>query len=259
MTQKFIALIFFNLCILNSHSQEQLAFLKNCKKIEVNEFIKLKKERPDINISYVFPDGKPFTKKHYDSIKGLSEKNNIKQHFYQDTVSNAIILVHKILSDKEIKQREEDFNQKIKDDKLLRKKLNGSTIDNLVLTDINNNTHTLESLKGKVIVLNFWFIQCKPCVAEFPDLNALKAEFKNKPVEFFAVTFNDKKALHTFFESHELDYHIIPNGRAVIDKFKVPHYPYNVIIDKNGKIEYINDVLTLNVFKKLKRKIKKML
>lgn len=134
--------------------------------------------------------------------------------------------------------------QKLKEDEILRNELNGTIIKDLKLTDLNNEEHSLESLKGKIIVLNFWFIQCKPCVAEFKD----------KLVEFFAVTFNDKQALNTFFENHNLDYKIIPNGRPIIDKFKIPHYPYNVIIDKNGKVEYINDVRVLNIFKKMKRK-----
>jgi thiol-disulfide isomerase/thioredoxin len=30
-----------------------------------------------------------------------------------------------------------------------------------------------------VIVLNFWFTQCKPCVAEFPELNELKEKYKS--------------------------------------------------------------------------------
>ena len=35
-------------------------------------------------------------------------------------------------------------------------------------TDIAGNNYTLESLKGKIIVINFWFVECKPCVMEMP-------------------------------------------------------------------------------------------
>ncbi len=259
MNIRILTIIFFNLFFINIYSQNDSSFLNNCKKIDLNEFIKIRKENPNIGISYIFENGKPFTKTDSDSIKSLSKKNNIKQLFYQDTTNNKIILINKILSEIEIQKQEDNRDEKLKEDEILRSKLNGTIIEELDLTDINNEEHTLESLKGKVIVLNFWFIQCKPCVAEFPDLNKLKAEFKDKQVEFFAVTFNDKQALNKFFETHNLDYKIIPNGRPIIDKFKIPHYPYNIIIDKNGKLEYINDVMVLNIFKKMKRKIKSML
>ncbi|MGK0324190.1 MAG: thiol-disulfide isomerase/thioredoxin, partial [Psychroserpens sp.] len=65
----------------------------------------------------------------------------------------------------------------------------------LILEDIEGNSHTLESLKGKVVVINFWFINCKPCVAEIPDLNKLKAKFNNKDAVFVAIALDSKPSL----------------------------------------------------------------
>ena len=55
------------------------------------------------------------------------------------------------------------------------------------------------------------------------------------------------------------DFIIIPNGRELANRFKIPHYPYNVLIDPNGKIEYVSDVLSLNMMNRLKRKINGLL
>ncbi|MFC7445274.1 TlpA family protein disulfide reductase [Mesoflavibacter profundi] len=146
-----------------------------------------------------------------------------------------------------------------KEKKEQKKQIDGSTLTELSFEDINGKNYNLNSLKGKIIVLNFWFIQCKPCVEEFPDLNKLKKEFEGKPVEFFAVTWNNKNSLIKFLQNQKLNYKIIPNGKKIIDKFKIQYYPYNIIIDQNGIVEYINDVLTFNIFKKIERKIKKLL
>lgn len=143
--------------------------------------------------------------------------------------------------------------------KELRKEINGSIIDDLSFEDINGIKHTSQSLKGKIVVINFWFIQCKPCVEEFPDLNTLKADFKSKPVEFIAVSWNDKNALQNFLKTNKLDFKVVPNGMSIVEKFKIPHYPYNIIIDQNGKVEYISDVLSFNVINKIKRKINNLL
>lgn len=145
-----------------------------------------------------------------------------------------------------------------KEKKELRKQIDGATLNELNFEDINGNAYTLESLKGKIVMLNFWFIQCKPCIKEFPDLNNLKMKFKGKPVEFFAVAWNDKKSLVKFLENNTLNFKVVSDIK-LIDKFKIPHYPYNVIIDQEGKVEYVNDVLSFNVIKKIERKISKML
>lgn len=155
-----------------------------------------------------------------------------------------------------------DLNDKYKalekQKKELRNEIDGSILEELNFEDINGNKHSLESLQGKVVVLNFWFIQCKPCVKEFPDLNQLTAKFKEDAVAFFAVTWNDKNSLLKFLETHDLEYTVVPDSK-LIKKFQIPHYPFHIIIDQQGKVEYINEVLSFNVIKKIERKINKLL
>lgn len=159
----------------------------------------------------------------------------------------------------EIAEFEANYKIKKKKEKAERKDIDGTILTELTFEDINGNTHTLESLKGKVVIMNFWFIQCKPCVAEIPNLNELKAKFKDKPVVFFAVALDSKPALQTFLETHPFDFAVIPKGGNLANRFKIPHYPYNVIIDQNTKLHYVSDVLSLNMMNRLKRKINGLL
>ncbi len=129
----------------------------------------------------------------------------------------------------------------------------------LILEDIEGNSHTLESLKGKVVVMNFWFINCKPCVAEIPDLNKLKAKFNNKDAVFVAIALDSKPSLDKFLETHEFNFTVIPKGRELAERFKIPHYPYNVVLDKTSKMHYMSDVLSLSILNRLKRKINGLL
>ena len=50
------------------------------------------------------------------------------------------------------------------------------------VTDINGNNYSLESLKGKVVVINFWFVECKLYIMEMPELNKIVEKYKNKDV-----------------------------------------------------------------------------
>jgi len=51
---------------------------------------------------------------------------------------------------------------------------------------------SMDSLKGKIIVLEFWATWCSPCRKALPHLNELFKKYSNKPVQFIAVTNEDK-------------------------------------------------------------------
>ena len=46
--------------------------------------------------------------------------------------------------------------------------------------DIDGKQYSNESIKGKTVILKCWFIGCAACVKEFPELNALVEEYKDR-------------------------------------------------------------------------------
>jgi peroxiredoxin len=98
---------------------------------------------------------------------------------------------------------------------------------------------TIESEReeGKIIVLNYWFIDCHPCIAEIPGLNKLVAEYKNKNVEFLAVTWEAAKRIkEQFLKKYKLDFKIIPEAEEYINKTMASGYPTTYVVDTNGII-----------------------
>ncbi|WP_396170835.1 peroxiredoxin family protein [Flavobacterium sp.] len=254
-TKNIFFIILFSFISNYLVSQENKFNIKDYKKIERKEFIEIQNKNPKINIKSILENGNPCTKKVQDSLIKNSKIQNYIQILLKDTINNELLILNRELNKEEVKNRKIEYKNKLKQEKEFRNKLEGTIINELNLEDINGFKFNLVNLKGKVIVLNFWFTQCKPCVAEFPELNELKEKYKSQPVEFFAVTFNNKETIDKFLLNHKLDFTIIPNGKLLIEKFKIPHYPYNILINKNGEVEYINDVLVVNVLKKLKNKI----
>jgi thiol-disulfide isomerase/thioredoxin len=57
------------------------------------------------------------------------------------------------------------------------------------------------ALKGKVVVLEFWATWCGPCVAAISHLNELADQFKDRPVQFIAVTDEGEKVIGPFLNS----------------------------------------------------------
>ena len=116
----------------------------------------------------------------------------------------------------------------------------GAQAVDFVLEDTKGKKHILSELKGKVVVLNFWFIECKPCVMEMPELNELVTEFKGKEVVFLAIAVNKKDQLKKFLKKTEFKYKVLTNGQSVSDSYGVKGFPTNLIIDQNGIVRYVS-------------------
>lgn len=112
--------------------------------------------------------------------------------------------------------------------------VSGKFAKDFTATDINGNEITLSKLKGKVVVLNFWFTQCKPCVTEMPKLNKLVKKYKN--VEFISITFNKKEVVEKFLKNHTFNYKHIVNSDPIIEEYESAAFPTHIIIDQKGEI-----------------------
>jgi len=99
-------------------------------------------------------------------------------------------------------------------------------------------------LKGKVVVLNFWFIGCPGCMEEMPKLNELAAKYNDRDsAVFIAVATNTAQELRQFLMRNKFDYKMIGSGKPVIDLFHFSGYPRNIVIGKDGKIAYWRTVV----------------
>ncbi|MBM3178542.1 MAG: TlpA family protein disulfide reductase [Bacteroidetes bacterium] len=114
----------------------------------------------------------------------------------------------------------------------------GQDAKNFEVTDINGNSYTLEGLKGKVVVLNFWFVECKPCIMEMPELNKLTEKFNQSDVVFLGLATSDENKIKNFLKNREFKYNLVANTKAIADTYQVFGFPSHVIIDKAGKITF---------------------
>jgi len=108
---------------------------------------------------------------------------------------------------------------------------NASTIDGTPITATD--------IRGKILVLNFWFIGCPGCLTEMPKLNSLAEKYKSSPdVLFVAVAPNSAELLRKFLAREKFDYRIVGDGQNIINLFSFAGFPRNIVIGKDGKIVY---------------------
>lgn len=99
----------------------------------------------------------------------------------------------------------------------------------------------LSKLKGRVVVLNFWFTGCGPCIEEIPGFNKLVEFYASKNVTFISLTYDSTAMVRKFLKQHPWKFNIVANNDEVQrNKFKLfSVWPYTVIISKEGKIAYM--------------------
>jgi len=140
-----------------------------------------------------------------------------------------------------------------------KKNMIGSIAPTFNVTDINGNKFSLTDLKGKIIVLNFWFVECVPCIKEMPELNQLVSEYKNKDVVFIGFSTSDETKIDKFLQQKEFDYNIIPNSKDIAKDYLVSAYPANLVIDKNSNIVHYTNGLNSNTKTDIENVIEKLI
>lgn len=117
--------------------------------------------------------------------------------------------------------------------------LKGCTIPSFSAITLTGKKIDSEKLRGKIIVINFWYIGCSPCRAEMPGLNKLVAKYCDK-VEFLSFSKDDRMQLIEFVKKNSVNFEVIPNSFELDQKFCiVAGYPTNMVINQDGKVELI--------------------
>lgn len=164
-------------------------------------------------------------------------------------------------------------------------------------TTLSGRPITRETFKGPVTLINFWYYDCLPCMAEIPALNRLHSQYKNDDQVQFLAFFRDSMALddrnRRLYESQKAGPDIgkmapisaspiepksekfsipqVPNSGEITSLFNVWSFPTTMIIDEEGIIRYIQrggmgmkpgpkeaDDFPESTFEKLKRKVEQV-
>jgi len=104
---------------------------------------------------------------------------------------------------------------------------------------LEGETLRLADLKGKVVVLNFWYVGCVPCQVEMPGLNKLVEEFTNGEVVFIGFALDEESRLREFLKKNPFKYKVVATSSSIDKQYGVSAYPTHVLINKQGFIEFI--------------------
>lgn len=107
--------------------------------------------------------------------------------------------------------------------------ISGPTIEDKIVS--------LEDLKGKVVLIDFWGTWWGGCIAAFPQLKKLKKTYEPHGFEIIGVASDKKEDLNKFFKKNgELPWlTIVDTKSAIAERLKIDVMPTYLVVDKNGK------------------------
>lgn len=120
------------------------------------------------------------------------------------------------------------------------------------LKNLKGESVTLEALKGKVIVLDFWATWCKPCLAAFPAMKLVEERYRDNPnvVFLFVNTLERKKdervrkeQITSLLSERGLTFNVLidtasASGYEVASKYRVAGLPTQFVIDQHAQVKY---------------------
>lgn len=114
----------------------------------------------------------------------------------------------------------------------------GKTAPDFVLSDLDGHEVDSSSMRGMVVVLDFWATWCGPCKKELPIIEKVAEDYKSQGVQFWGVSLDEEPTIVKKWmvdNQTKLRTMIDPETKTV-DQYQVQGIPAVVVIDRSGKV-----------------------
>lgn len=124
----------------------------------------------------------------------------------------------------------------------------------------DNKEVKLSDYKGKIVILDFWYMSCYPCQMAIPHLNSVQEKYKDKVV-VLCVNASDTeekeiKKIPDFIKRTHLNYSTAMIDRTILKHYNIHAFPTLYVVDQKGIIQYAQQGFSEELEKNLEKIIK---
>jgi len=113
----------------------------------------------------------------------------------------------------------------------------GSEAADFQLKDLEGREVQLKSLRGNVVLLNFWATWCGPCRLEMPVIEKLHQQLHGKGLRVFGVNDEEIETIREYVAEHEYSFPtLVDMDQQAMNLYRIRGIPTMVVIDREGKI-----------------------
>ena len=97
---------------------------------------------------------------------------------------------------------------------------------------------SLDALRGKTVLLDFWATWCPPCVLEIDELNALQKELQDTDVRILAISIDTLSAetLEAWVKAHGITYPVAVATSDLATGYGADAFPFHVLVGPDGQV-----------------------
>jgi len=112
----------------------------------------------------------------------------------------------------------------------------GEAAPNFELQNLDGQSISLSSLKGKPVLVNFWATWCSPCVSEMPYIQEIHEDWSDSGLMVLAINMGDSASeVEQFLQEHDLSLPVLLDIKKVAaPKYGIRAIPTTFFIDKDG-------------------------
>lgn len=114
----------------------------------------------------------------------------------------------------------------------------GNTLPAFSVKDLDGSGISSETLRGKIVLIDFWATWCPPCRKEIPHFNELYSRHKDQGVLIIGLALDQKSAdVATFLQQIPIEYPIAIATPELQQRFGgITVYPTAFLVDRNGQV-----------------------
>jgi len=118
----------------------------------------------------------------------------------------------------------------------------GAPAPDFTLRSSTGKNLKLSEYRGRVVMINFWATWCAPCREELPHLNRLYQQYRRAGFVLLGVNIDDNPKSAQAMATHvKLAFPVLfDTGKQVSKRYDVDAMPSTLIIDRDGKVQYVH-------------------